>query len=169
MQAVGASERVLELVNRKPSITTSGGKTIGNLQGKVELANVTFSYPSRHDVLVLDNVSIHLDPGTITALVGPSGSGKSTIVALIERYYDVDQGSVSIDGCDVRQLDMKWSRRNVGYVSQEPVLFAMTIRENITYGLDRLVSEHEVTHAAQEANAHEFIQSFPDAYETLVC
>ncbi|MFZ5470185.1 MAG: ABC transporter ATP-binding protein [Myxococcota bacterium] len=167
MKASGASERVFELLDRVPAIPTTGGRVLQALSGRVELVQVRFSYPSRRDVVVLDGIDLTVEPGEVVALVGPSGAGKSTIASLLVRLYDPDSGSVRFDGVDLRELDPSWLRRNVGVVSQEPVLFSTTIAENIRYGRVE-ASDAEVEAAARVANAHEFIARFPQGYQTLV-
>ena len=123
---------------------------------------VGFSYPARPDVKVLHNLSVSVKPGQTLALVGPSGCGKSTVVSLIERFYDPQNGSLALDGSDLRDLNLHWLRSQIGIVSQEPVLFDATIAENIRYGaLFRNVSDDEVIESAKAANIHEFIESLP--------
>jgi ABC-type protease/lipase transport system fused ATPase/permease subunit len=100
--------------------------------------------------------------------VGSSGAGKSTVVSLLQRFYEISSGSLTIDGIDIRYFDLKWLRSNIGYVQQEPQLFGLTVRENVMYGLDRAVSHDEMVEVCQKANAHEFISEWPDQYETLV-
>jgi len=118
MAAVGASERIFELLDRKPTINTKGGKQIDDFKGQVAFDDVTFTYPERQDQVVLKNVSLALEPGKVLALVGPSGGGKSTVVSLMERFYDVTSGSVMVDGQDLRSLDPVWYRSQVALVSQ---------------------------------------------------
>ncbi|NOY25252.1 MAG: ATP-binding cassette domain-containing protein [Oligoflexia bacterium] len=166
MKAVGSSERVFELLDREPTVG-GGSEQIPDLAGQVVLHGVVFAYPSRPEHLVLDGVDLRLEPGTVTALVGPSGAGKSTIAALVSRFYDPQQGSLKLDGRDLRQLDGDWLRGRVGVVRQEPVLFASTIADNIRYGR-QTATQDDVVAAAKAANAHDFIQAFPDRYQTLV-
>ena len=148
-------------------ITSDAGISPDHVEGKVEFRDVTFTYPSRPDVVVLENFSVEANVGKTLALVGPSGCGKSTSVQLIQRFYDVNEGVVLLDGNDLRDLNLQWLRRNIGVVSQEPVLFATTISENIRYGREG-VTQGEIQAAAKAANAHDFIMSLPDKYETLV-
>ncbi|MCO4771385.1 MAG: ATP-binding cassette domain-containing protein [Deltaproteobacteria bacterium] len=166
MKAMGASERVFQLLDRAPRIEP-GGATIDGLRGEVSIAGVDFSYPSRSDVPVLQSLDLVLRPGETVALVGPSGGGKSTVAALLSRFYDPDAGSISLDGQPYLELDPAWLRRQVGVVSQEPVLFATTVRDNIRYGRPN-ASDEDVEKAAKAANAHDFILEFPEGYETLV-
>ena len=148
-------------------ITSDAGICPDHVEGKVEFRDVTFTYPSRPDVVVLENFSVEANVGKTLALVGPSGCGKSTSVQLIQRFYDVNEGVVLLDGKDLRDLNLRWLRRNIGVVSQEPVLFGTTISENIRYGRVA-VSQEEIEAAAKAANAHDFIMTLPDKYETLV-
>jgi subfamily B ATP-binding cassette protein MsbA len=116
---------------------------------------------------VLEHVALHVAPGEVLALVGPSGSGKTTLTALLQRFYDVDRGAVRFDGVDVRELRLAELRLAVGIVSQEPILFSGTIAENIAYGHEQ-ATRAEIEAAAKDANAHGFVEAFPDGYDTLV-
>ena len=121
-----------------------------------------FRYPTRLEVPVLQGLNVSVKPGQTLALVGPSGCGKSTVVSLIERFYDPLSGSLTLDGTDLKDLNIRWLRSQVGIVSQEPVLFDTTIAENIRYGANfREVSDEEVVEAAKAANIHTFIDSLP--------
>lgn len=132
------------------------GIKLGNIVGKIELRDVDFSYPGRPGSLILRHFSLEIRPGTSIGLVGRSGCGKSTVIGLIQRFYDVDRGSVRVDGVDIRELDIQWYRKRTALVSQEPVIYSGSIRDNILFGkLD--ASENEVAEAAKAANAHEFI------------
>ncbi|MDQ3266629.1 MAG: ABC transporter transmembrane domain-containing protein [Myxococcota bacterium] len=167
MKASGAAERVFELIERKPVIATRGGLVPERIEGRVELSGVRFSYPSRPELRVLDGLSLNLSSGEVVALVGPSGAGKSTIAAMLARMYDPDEGTIRLDGRDLREVDPGWLRRHVGAVSQEPILFSSSIEENIRYGRpDATLAEVEA--AARAANAHEFIARFPEGYRTAV-
>merc|ERR1711877_69628 len=129
-------------------------------------------FPTRPDVLVLNAFSLKLPKNTTTALVGSSGSGKSTVVSLIQRFYDVDGGKITLDGVDLTHLDMSWFRSQIGYVQQEPQLFGVSIRENLTYGLSEeaaaKITQTELENICRDANAHDFISSWPDGYDTMV-
>lgn len=135
------------------------------LKGEVDIRGVDFAYPSRPDVIIFKGFSLSIQPGKSTALVGQSGSGKSTIIGLIERFYDPLRGSVKIDGRDIKTYNLRALRRHIGLVSQEPTLFAGTIRENIVYGSE-IASEAEIENAARSANAHDFISNLKDGYDT---
>jgi ABC-type multidrug transport system fused ATPase/permease subunit len=141
-------------------------------RGAVDFNNVHFSYPSRPNVAVLKDFSLSVHPNQTCAIVGSSGAGKSTVVALLQRFYDVNSGSITLDGHDIRSLDLQWLRSHIAYVQQEPQLFGLTVRENIAYGVSRHrhhpVTEQEIEAAARTANAHEFIAKFPQGYDTLV-
>jgi len=142
------------------------GMRLNNVRGAIDFRNVTFAYPTRAEATIFDGFSLHVKPGTTVALVGPSGSGKSSAVALLERFYDCSSGSISLDGVDIRSLNVRWWREQIGLVSQEPVLFAKTIRENISYGCQG-ATQQQIEDAARMANAHDFIMSFPKGYDTL--
>lgn len=151
------------------SITSSGdGKKLSKVEGHIRFKNVNFSYPSRPDVLIFNKLSLDIPPGKIVALVGGSGSGKSTIISLIERFYDPLSGQVLVDGNNIRELDLKWLRQQIGLVNQEPALFATTIKDNILYGKNDATNE-EITRAAKLSEAINFISNLPDRFETQVC
>ncbi|KAK7842048.1 putative abc transporter b family member 8 [Quercus suber] len=143
----------------------NGGTKLEKISGRIEMKKVDFAYPSRPETLVLRQFCLEVKPGTSIGLVGKSGCGKSTVIGLIQRFYDVESGSVKVDGVDIRQLDIQWYRRHTALVSQEPVIYSGSIRDNIVIGkLDAL--ENEVVEAARAANAHEFISSLKEGYET---
>jgi len=142
------------------------GMRLKNVAGGIDFRNVTFAYPTRAEAAIFNGFTLHVKPGTTVALVGPSGSGKSSAVALLERFYDCSSGSISLDGVDIRRLNVRWWRQQIGLVSQEPVLFAKTIRENIAYGCAS-ATQGQIEDAARMANAHDFIMSFPKGYDTL--
>ncbi|VAI56741.1 unnamed protein product [Triticum turgidum subsp. durum] len=135
------------------------------LKGEVDIRGVDFAYPSRPDVIIFKGFSLSIQSGKSTALVGQSGSGKSTIIGLIERFYDPVRGMVKIDGRDIKTYNLRALRQHIGLVSQEPTLFAGTIRENIVYGTET-ASEAEIENAARSANAHDFISNLKDGYDT---
>ena len=139
------------------------------MSGEVETRNVHFNYPARPKVKVLEGLDIHVKPGQTVALVGPSGCGKSTVVSLMERFYDPLSGSLSLDGNDIRDVNIRWLRQQIGIVSQEPVLFDASIAENIRYGaLFRQVADEEVIEAAKAANIHSFVESLPQVYYVYI-
>ncbi|XP_028775288.1 ABC transporter B family member 15-like [Neltuma alba] len=136
------------------------------ITGQIELRDVHFAYPARPDVMIFEGFSLRIDAGKSTALVGQSGSGKSTIIGLIERFYDPLKGTVTIDGKDIRSYQLRALREHIALVSQEPTLFSGTIRENIAYGASDKVGEAEIIEAARAANAHDFVGSLKDGYDT---
>jgi len=137
--------------------------------GDVVLEDVFFAYPLRPEALILKGITLHLKRSTVTAVVGSSGAGKSTIVQLLARFYEPTDGRVTLAGIDVRKFDKSEWARAISIVNQEPVLFAMTVSENIAYGLpNKDVSETEIIAAAKAANAHDFIVSLPEGYNTMV-
>ncbi|WVZ14023.1 hypothetical protein V8G54_011589 [Vigna mungo] len=164
--AVGSVFAILDRYTKiEPDDETDGHKP-EKLTGKIELHDVHFAYPARPNVMIFQGFSIRIDAGKSTALVGQSGSGKSTIIGLIERFYDPLKGIVTIDGRDIKQYHLRSLRKHIGLVSQEPTLFAGSIRENIAYGACNKVDESEIIEAARAANAHDFIASLKDGYET---
>ncbi|XP_067395738.1 ABC-type oligopeptide transporter ABCB9 isoform X2 [Emydura macquarii macquarii] len=165
MQGVGAAEKVFEFIDRKPTMVNNGTLAPDHVDGKVEFRNVTFSYATRSATQVLQNVSFTLYPGKVTALVGPSGSGKSSCVNILENFYPLQDGQVLLDGQPINMYDHKYLHSVISLVSQEPVLFARSIAENISYGLTS-VSFESVVQAAQKANAHGFITELQDGYNT---
>ncbi len=167
MRAVGASQRVFELLDASAAIEMQTGADAPDIEGRVLVDRVRFAYPSRPDVVVLDDFTLEIAPGQVVALVGPSGAGKSTVASLLLRLYDPDEGVVAIDGRDIRDFDPRAWRTTLGFVSQEPALFATSIAENIRYGRDG-VSDEAVRAAARAANAEAFIDAFPEGFDTLV-
>nr|XP_054767522.1 ATP-dependent translocase ABCB1-like [Lytechinus pictus] len=167
--ARAAASSIWEVIDQVPTIDcfSNDGKKPEKITGQVTFEGVHFSYPSRASVKVLNGVNLKVDVGKTVAMVGSSGCGKSTCIQLIQRFYDVADGSVKIDGIDIRDLNVSWLRDHIGVVSQEPVLFATTIEENIRYGrLD--VTHDQIEMAAKEANAHDFISKLPEGYSTMV-
>ena len=164
--SLGAAERIFDLLDEPVTLHDEpGAKALPSVQGHLRFENVNFSYDG--EVTVLHNVSFDVPEGQVVALVGPSGAGKTTIANLIPRFFDVQSGSITIDGSDVRHVQMKSLREQIGIVLQEPVLFGATVRENIAYGrLD--ATNEEIEAVARAANAHEFILQLPKDYDTLV-
>lgn len=166
-KALGANAKVFELIDRQERIPLYGGVQPENFVGNIRLHNVVFTYPQRPDTAVLNGLSIEFQSGKMTALIGPSGGGKSTIFAMVERFYDPCSGRVTLDGQDIRSINISWLHRRIGLVSQEPVLFACTIRENIAFGIEN-ASMEDIIKAATAANAHDFIMNFEKGYDTFV-
>ncbi|XP_034553324.1 ATP-binding cassette, sub-family B (MDR/TAP), member 4 [Notolabrus celidotus] len=167
--ARGAAYKVYSIIDHNPAIDSfsKDGFKPDYIKGDIVFKDINFTYPSRPDVKVLKNMSLNVRSGQTIALVGSSGCGKSTTIQLLQRFYDPQEGSVSIDGHDIRSLNIRHLREMIGVVSQEPILFATSISENIRYGrLD--VTQAEIVQAAKEANAYDFIMSLPDKFETLV-
>lgn len=167
MRASGASERVFALLDQDRGLEGEAGRELPSVQGDIRMESVAFTYPSRPDIPVLHDVDLQIQAGQVVALVGPSGSGKSTIAALLSRFYDPDSGRILLDGEALTTLEPSWLRRQVGVVSQEPVLFAASIRENIRYGRPG-ATDDEVRSVAQAANAEGFIDAFPEGFDTEV-
>ncbi|XP_037238402.1 ATP-binding cassette sub-family B member 5 isoform X3 [Falco rusticolus] len=167
--ARGAAYEVYQIINKKRLIDSSSkeGYKPDKLIGEIEFRNIHFSYPSRPDVKILKGLNLKVQTGKTIALVGASGCGKSTTVQLLQRFYDPVQGEITLDGRDIQTLNVKWLRENIGIVSQEPVLFATTIAENIRYGRED-ISDAEIEQAAKEANAFDFISRLPDKFNTIV-
>ncbi|XP_019364107.1 PREDICTED: multidrug resistance protein 1-like isoform X1 [Gavialis gangeticus] len=167
--ARGAAYEVYKIINKPRLIDSSDkeGYKPERLIGEIEFKNIHFSYPSRPDIRILSGLSLKVQTGKTIALVGSSGCGKSTTIQLLQRFYDPVQGEITLDGRDIRTLNVRWLRENIGIVSQEPVLFATTIAENIRYGRED-ISDVEIEQAAKEANAFDFISRLPDKFNTLV-
>lgn len=168
MKAIGASERMFEILDQHPSIPLEGGTKLDTIRGDITFRDVHFTYPTRSEVPVLQGFTLDIHAGDSIAIVGESGSGKSTIASLLSRLYDVNTGSITIDGHDIRSFDPTWLRDNIGVVSQEPVIFDLSIRDNIAYGSNREVSDEEIMQAAKMAHADMFINELPEGYNTLV-
>jgi ATP-binding cassette, subfamily B (MDR/TAP), member 1 len=176
--SVSAAVKIYNTIDRVSPLdpTSEVGNKLDHVEGNVELRNVKHIYPSRPEVVVMEDVSLVIPAGKMTALVGASGSGKSTIVGLVERFYDPVGGNVLLDGHDVSTLNLRWLRQQMSLVSQEPTLFGTTIYENIKHGLIGTKFESEskerqgelIIEAAKMANAHEFIIGLPEGYETNV-
>uniref|UniRef100_A0A667G4G4 ATP binding cassette subfamily B member 4 n=1 Tax=Lynx canadensis TaxID=61383 RepID=A0A667G4G4_LYNCA len=167
--ARGAAYEIFKIIDNKPSIDSysKNGHKPDNIKGNLEFKNVHFSYPSRKEVKILKGLNLKVQSGQTVALVGNSGCGKSTTVQLMQRLYDPTDGMVSIDGQDIRTINVRYLREIIGVVSQEPVLFATTIAENICYGRENVTME-EIEKAVKEANAYDFIMKLPNKFDTLV-
>ena len=176
--ARGAAAKLYETIDRVPTIDSlsSEGLKPESCVGEITLSDVAFNYPSRPTVSILKKLNLTFPAGKTVALVGASGSGKSTIVSLVERFYDPLQGTVTLDGVDIKDLNVKWLRSQIGLVSQEPTLFATTIKGNVAHGLIGTPFEHAsddekfklIKEACIKANADGFVSKLPLAYDTLV-
>ncbi|KAG1825478.1 P-loop containing nucleoside triphosphate hydrolase protein [Suillus subaureus] len=174
----GAAAKIFATIERVPNIDSANpkGRKPTKVTGEITFEEVKFNYPSRPDVPILKGINITFPAGKTTALVGASGSGKSTIVSLTERFYDPLSGSVMLDGTDLRELNIKWLRSQIGLVSQEPVLFATTIRGNVAHGLIGTPYEDApdeekfglIKAACVKSNADDFITRLPQGYDTMV-
>lgn len=169
VDATTAASRMREMIDKLQPLEAVGkkGTTKKRIRGQIVFKDVHFSYPSRPDTLVLNGVNLTISEGATVGLVGGSGSGKSTVISLLQRFYSPDTGEISLDGHDIDTLNVEWLRSQIGLVSQEPVLFATSIRENILFG-DEMASLKQIVAAAKMANAHDFIIKLPHGYETHV-
>jgi ABC-type multidrug transport system fused ATPase/permease subunit len=156
---------VLEILDQSDE-SSDQSQTI-NLSGAIDFENVSFAYPSRPEFTVLKNLNFSIRPGEKIALVGQSGSGKSTIINLLLRFYDLQQGEIKIDKTSIERFNLSAYRKNLGVVPQEVILFGGTIKDNIGYGKPDATDE-EIKDASRKANALEFIESFPQKFETIV-
>lgn len=163
--ARAAGERVFEIIDAIPEVRESRDviSLSSPVKGAVEFNNVCFSYNEKEQVI--DNISLKVEPGEKIAIVGPSGSGKTTFISLIPRFYDVTKGFIAIDGYDIKKLKLSYLREQIAIVLQEPFLFNESLRKNIGFGRKE-ASEEEIIAAAKSANAEEFINKFPNGYET---
>lgn len=170
VRGMSSGARVFEYLAIEPTIPVTGGKQVPleNICGEVSFKDVTFVYPTRPMQTVLKDFSLSVPAGKMVALCGSSGAGKSTVAALLERFYDLKSGSIFLDGHDITSLDPTWLRGHViGFIHQEPVLFATSVLENIRYGRPE-ATDDEVLAAAQQANADGFIRDFPEGYQTVL-
>lgn len=165
-----AAYKMFETINRVPTIDSydTSGTVLENINGEIELRDVYFRYPARPDIQIFNGFSLHIPSGKTAALVGHSGSGKSTVISLVERFYDPDSGEVLIDGVDLKRLRLSWIREQIGLVSQEPILFATSIKENIAYGKEN-ATDQEIKTAIELANASKFINQMPEVYPFNFC
>ncbi|KAL4643335.1 hypothetical protein ACB092_02G084900 [Castanea dentata] len=169
-KAKNSAASIFAILNGKSKIDSSdvSGMTIEDVKGEIELHHVSFSYPSRPDVQIFRDLCLAIHSGKTVALVGESGSGKSTVISLLQRFYDPNAGYITLDGIKIQKLQLKWLRQQMGLVSQEPMLFNDTIRANIAYGKEGNATETEMLAAAELANAHKFISSLEQGYDTIV-
>jgi ATP-binding cassette subfamily B (MDR/TAP) protein 1 len=169
--ASGAAYKIFETIDRVPVINKQLPGIVPNkFKGSIEFNHVKFNYPTRPDITILQDLNLTIKPGQTVAFVGPSGSGKSTSIQLLQRFYDPVGGQVLLDGQDIKKLDISWLRSQMGVVSQEPVLFNMSIRQNLLLGVPEgmHVTEDDLIRACTEANCHSFVSKLPDGYDTLV-
>ncbi|KAI3955480.1 hypothetical protein MKW92_006772 [Papaver armeniacum] len=167
-QAKAAGSEVLKVIDKKPTISSEAkGKTLTKIKGDIEICDVFFSYPSRNDKLILQGFSLKIPAGKVVALVGSSGCGKSTIISLVQRFYDPLKGEIFIDDHNIKNLALKSLRRNIGVVSQEPSLFAGTIKDNLKMG-NMIATDDQIEEVSEIANIHDFISELPKQYSTEV-
>ena len=169
--ARSASESIFKTIKRKTLIDpfeTEGIKLNQSYESRLELRNIHFHYPTRPNIKVLNNFNLRINPGEIIALVGSSGCGKSTIIQLLQRFYDVEQGEILLNGNNLKHLNVGWLRQQMGIVGQEPILFDGTIEENIRLGATGPITMEDIIEVTKEANAHDFICKFTDGYGTNV-
>src|SRR5436305_2700820 len=165
-QARAGADRIFELLDSNPVVTESpDAQGLGEVRGQLDFDDVRFGYMRSEPVL--DGFALHVPPGEVVALVGASGSGKSTVSLLLPRFYDVQHGSVRIDGTGVRDVTLDSLRRQIGVVFEESFLFSDSVRNNIAFGVPDATFEDVIT-AAKAAEAHDFIMALPDGYETVV-
>ncbi|KAF8018914.1 hypothetical protein BT93_H3722 [Corymbia citriodora subsp. variegata] len=169
-KAKDSAASIFSILDSKPQIDSSNdeGIVLENVTGNIELEHVSFTYPTRPDVQILKDLSLAIPAGKTVALVGESGSGKSTVISLLERFYDPDSGHISLDSVLIQKFKLSWLRQQIGLVGQEPILFNETIRDNIAYGKQGSATEDEIIAAAKASNAHNFISSLPQGYDTSV-
>ena len=163
--AMASAERIMDILDAEPEHDFGKGNTNANLGGRIEFKHVNFSFDRTKKVL--KDINLVIEPGDVVGIVGTTGSGKSTLINLLLRYYDHYDGEISVDGVDIRNIDMQYYRSRIGYVQQEPMMFHDTIYNNISYGDDSF-SVDEVINAADIANAHEFIVRQPDGYDSML-
>ena len=168
-EASAAGERIMEVIKRVPNIDSENmeGEILEKVSGEVEFNHVEFGYPSRPESVILNDLCLKIPSGKTVALVGGSGSGKSTVVSLLQRFYDPIGGEILLDGIAIHKLQLKWLRSQMGLVSQEPALFATSIKENILFGREDATFD-DVVDAAKASNAHNFISLLPQGYDTQV-
>ncbi|KAJ3019962.1 GTPase-activating protein [Thoreauomyces humboldtii] len=176
--AIGAGTTLFQAIDRRPDIDSmsEAGLRPSKVVGRIVVKDIKFRYPSRPEVVVLHSMDAVIEAGTTCALVGSSGSGKSTIIQLLERFYDPESGSIHLDDANINTLNVKWLRQQIGYVTQEPVLFKGTLWENVAHGLvgseeENLPKEKKmelIIEACKFANAHNFIMALPQQYETRI-
>ncbi|CAF3112399.1 unnamed protein product, partial [Rotaria sp. Silwood2] len=167
--SISGAGAFFDLFDRIPTIdnTSTEGQELVDFRGEIKFDQVKFIYPARPTSVILNKFQLNIKPSQRVALVGVSGCGKSTIIQLLERFYDVTSGQILLDGINIRQLNLQCLRSHFGLVGQEPILFDLTIAENIAYGLENVPME-DIINAARKANIHQFIEQLPQGYETNV-
>jgi len=166
LRAAGAADRLVEILEEKPIILAPDTPAdLSSVRGDIYFNSVNFAYPSRQDRAALEDMSLAISPGETVALVGPSGAGKSTVFQLLLRFYDIQSGSITIDGTDIRDMTPEDFRAHIAVVQQSAPLFSGTPAENIGYGKIG-TSQAEIIEAAKAAYAHEFIITLPEGYNT---
>ena len=168
-KALESADKIFEIVEEPTAIPFDDGRIIPDFKGSIEFQNVWFKYPTRN-AWVLKGVSFRIEAGQIAAVVGHSGSGKSTIVQLLLRFYDATSGKILLDGVDITELNPRWLHNVISVVQQDPVLFTMTVRENITYGIEKSdeVSEDEINRVLEISQSAKFVSRFPQKVDTPV-
>ncbi|KAL3285399.1 hypothetical protein HHI36_019503 [Cryptolaemus montrouzieri] len=168
-EACGAASKVFKVIDNEPTINSflKKGRKVRNLKGEISFDNIYFRYPSRPDVKILNGLSIQIKAGETVAFVGSSGCGKSTCIQLLQRFYDPLTGEITIDGNDIKELNLSWLRSKIAVVGQEPALFATTIAENIRYG-KLSANQEDIERAAKRAKVHKFIKSLPNGYDSII-
>lgn len=169
ISAINILTPAFQMLDRRTEIDpdTPQNRNPERIEGRIDFEKVSFSYPSRPEVITLNKFSLSIEAGLKVALVGPSGAGKSSILALLLRFYNPSQGRILIDGKDIKDYNLRWLRTQVGLVQQEQLLFSSSIRDNICYG-NQSASETEIVEVAMKADIHEFISNLPDGYNTVV-
>ncbi|KAI6239003.1 Multidrug resistance protein pgp-3 [Aphelenchoides fujianensis] len=164
-----AAADIFSIIDRQPELDSSSDAGIKpkHVEGRIEFTNLHFAYPTRPEVKILRGVSLSVQPGQTIALVGHSGCGKSTLVGLLQRFYEQEQGSITIDGHPLQDLNVEWLRSTIGVVAQEPAVFACSIEDNLRMGRPEVTTE-EMVEACRQANADEFIRTLPNGYETRI-
>ncbi|KMZ57069.1 hypothetical protein ZOSMA_89G00190 [Zostera marina] len=170
INAKNATAYVFAILDRESKIDSEddSGNVLKQVRGNIEFRHANFTYPTRPDLQIFLDFNFIVHSRKVTALVGESGCGKSTVISLLQRFYNLDSGNIFLDGNDIKGLNLKWFRSQMGLVSQEPVLFNNTIRANIAYGKKDEATESDIIASAESANAHKFISALPRGYDTLV-
>ncbi|CAH8333242.1 unnamed protein product [Eruca vesicaria subsp. sativa] len=170
-KARSAAASIFGIIDRKSKVDSrdESGMVLENVKGDIEFCHISFAYQTRPDIQIFRDLCFSIRAGKTVALVGESGSGKSTVISLLQRFYDPDSGHITLDGVELKKLQLKWLRQQMGLVGQEPVLFNDTIRANISYGKGgEEATEAEIVAASELANAHKFISSIRQGYDTVV-